>query len=1007
MEDILKLEPSNESISKINRFINKTNIDDEEHAIVVSHLLFLYYQTKQIDEMIFVVDSFTKKYNYVNSIIVLDKMIELTVNDYRDVCLKAIEQKRELLNAFDTDLYYEDMIFYNKDNITKRIEYIDLFLQDDTSKPKRLSGMFLLAKAHFDNNEFYKFNKFLETTKELALELGDYDIFESLLFYEATSYYQLDDYEKALEILGANPVKSEYFGSKVNLLTLKINFKKGNYKRCILLESNYEESMDNATTDVKKEFFQICIDVYSILGNQSSVNHYQKKLDDANRVRVFNEIESIEQRIIKSIKIKKEKDTTKAEVPVFKKIRKVKPTLNDMSDFYTDFTKIYKPFSCDNEFREQLRLSLIELNLQVEFNDCYIVAKDYECFHFKKERLYIKREVNFEILDRFHQEDTEIISFNTKQDNLFNPFNNEVLEHNYAIIIPLFTDKCFGAIYFTSDFPTLIEGKFKYEKQHTFAKFYNSISVINYTKEQVLSENESKLEILNSKMFYYAYTDLDFIYCNKETKELLNINMKSTFNSFVTNISLDDYKDFLSNYNNLSLNDNYFEQIVGFANGKKILIKVTKCTEYKMLFIFEDYTKVESNKRDLITTAYHNPITNLKNNQSLSIEIYKYFDIKKFSAILVNFKDLRKYTYLYQEKFSLDILKYLGQTLPKFNKDYDYYHLNFDKLIILIKDTNDKRVLKQIITKLDTFLKEELSQINSRLIPRFTYGTFRSAVDTKEKSLDKMLEILSDSILNTDEYIEDNIGFYDIDLYKERFLREQIVTYISEAIDQNNINVLFSQCVNVDDSLIEFYESKLNLSHYKVDNRILQEVIKRKNMTTTLEQYLIKRTFHEMNLISEKTNFSINVVLHIDEYSLVKKSFINFLESMTNKFKITKERVIIKLNKVYEGAVDNISYLIQEGYHIALNDINDLSLIKPSYYLLDNFKNLNQFNDQYVKSLASILSNLDVKFVLNNTSKNQEIEHYKNEIKYFMGQVYSQQLTYLDIINIFNQKLGI
>ncbi len=333
--------------------------------------------------------------------------------------------------------------------------------------------------------------------------------------------------------------------------------------------------------------------------------------------------------------------------------------------------------------------------------------------------------------------------------------------------------------------------------------------------------------------------------------------------------------------------------------------------------------------------------------------------------------------------------------------------MNFDKLIVLIKNVNDKRALKQIINKLDNYLVEKLSSINTRLIPRFTYGTYRSLVDTKEQSLSKIIEILSDSLENADDFYDSNIGFYDIDLYKNRFLREQLVTYISEAIDQKNINVLFSQCVNIKENLIEYYEAKLNINKYKVENELLEEVIKRKNLTTRLEQYLIQRAFHEMNLIYEKTGFSINIVLNIDEYSLIKTSFINYLESQINQFKIDRRRVILKISKVYDQAVENISFLISEGYQIALNDINDLSLIKPNYFLLNQFKELNQFNDEYVKSICNVLTNLNVKFVLSNTLRNNQIEHYKDHVNYFIGDVYKQDLTYLDIINIFKQTLGI
>ncbi|MFI3329843.1 MAG: hypothetical protein R3Y05_05085 [bacterium] len=1000
INEILKLDVSNDSIVKIGKYLNKTDINDENHAIAVSHLLSLYAETKQIKEILNIVDTYTKRYSNDNSIIILDKLIELTLEDNKEECLKAINQKKELLDSFDLIHYYKDMINFNKDNLEERIRYINLYLQDDTSKTNRLNGMYLLAKAYIDNDQFDKFNKNLEITKELALELGKIEIFESLVFFEASSLYNKQNYEAALEIINESTVRSEHFGNLTNLLKFKIYFQQGKYRQCIILEGKCEELMQTATKDIQREFYKLCVELYELTNNKISVDLYKNKLIELEYKKIVNTLDSSIEETIKPIKIKKEKKVeVKVDAPTFKNFKKAKPSLNEMSDFYQETTFIYQPFYTPNLFREQLRLSLVKLNEQVNFNDCYIVTKD-ESFHFKKERLYDKKDVDLKVLDSFHNVNTEIISFNTQSDNITNPFTNEILEYNTTTIFPLFKEKCFGAIYFASADDDMISGKLNYEKLHSFAKFYNSVALLNYDKEDVIRDNKAKTEILEAKAFYYGYIENDYFYCEKETKQFLGTTNRTTLNSFFSIICTQDYYEFQKNFNEINVNES-IEQLAKLTNDKKVLFKITRNSEYKYLLIFEDYTQIEEKKESLIVTAYHNPITKLKNNEYLNIEIDKYFDMKKFSAVLINFKDLKKYTYLYQEKFSLDILKFIGKVLPEFNKDYDYYHLNFDKLIVLIKDVNDKRVLKQIITKIDKYLIEQLSSINTRLIPKFTYGTYRSFVDTKEKTVKKMLEILSDSILNVDDLYDEFIGFYDIDLYKQRFMKEQLVTYISEAIDSSSIKVLYSQCISIKENLVEYYEAKLNLNQYTVEDGLLEEVIKRRNLTTTLEQYLINRTFHEMNLIYEKTDYSINVVIHLDEYSLIKKSLVNYLEEKVKQYKITSQRVIFKVNKIYPAAIDNIALLVQKGFRFALNDIEDLSLLKPHYFLLNNFKNTNIFNDEYIKSLVNIFDKQNVKFVLTNTKKNEEIEHYKEIINYFIGDVYKEKLSYLDITNFF------
>ncbi len=1008
IEEILALEISDRSVRKINAYLNKTSKDNIGHAIAVAQLATFYTKTNQINDAIKIIDSVINDYASSNQIVVLNKLIEITLDTNRDLCFEAIERKKELINSFEQNLYYEDMIDFHKDNFEEKIKYINLLLQDDTTKENRLKGLSLLASAYYEKGEFYNFIPKLETTKELSLELNQIDVFESLVYYEAHDCYLKKDNTKALEILNNNTVRSKEYGNKINLLILKIHFQQGDYKKCTILEPKYEVFMDDASNDVKREFYNLCIELYTLMKNRPSITEYQNKLLFIKEEVIDFKLEvETEVKKIKKVKIKKEEEIVEEvkveNKPIFKNVKKVNPSINEMSDFYEEFVEVYQPFYSNFEFREQLRLSLLKLNEQINFNDCYIVTKEHECFHFKKERLYRKdKDINKEVINYFKDVGTEIISFNTQKDNLYDPFTNEILTYNTAVIFPIFNEKCIGAIYFVSESEEIITGKLNYEKLHNFAKFFNSVHLLNYDKEMTKKDVEAKIQILNAKGIYYGYLDDDYFYIEKETQKFLSLSNKVPLSSLLAKITDQDYYNFYQAFNSLNIVDNYLEQIVGLNNGKKVLFKVTKQTEFKYYFVFEDYTKIEENKEQLITTAYHNPISNLKNNQSLEMEIHNYFELKKFSAILINFKDLKKYTYLYQEKFTLDILKYIGVILPKFNVEYDYYHIFNDKMVVLVKGVNDKRILKQIVSKLDKYLFDELSSINSRLLPRFNYGVYRSVVDTKEKTLKKMLEILSDAIQNSDELYNDNIGFYDIELYKERFLKEQLVTYISESIDKKSISIYYKQCVNTKENVIEYYEAKLNINKYKVEDSLLQEVIKRRNLTTSLEQYLLYRTFYEMDYITEKTGFSINVMIHLDEHSLLKKSFITYLETLSDQFKVNRKNIIFKINKVYSHAVENISKLISLGFKISLENLEDLSLIKPNYFLLNNFDVINEFNIKYIESTSNILTNLDVKFVLTKTKTNDIIENYKF-ISYFSGPVYKQQLSHIEIIDMFKK----
>ncbi len=1007
INEILKLEANNNSIKEIKKYLNKSDVNTIEHAKAVSHLALLYASTNQVEDAINIINQFTTSYEKENCIEILNTLIKIT-KENKTMCLEAINRKKELLDSFELNSYYKDMIEYNKDNYEERIKYINLILQDDITKKERLDCLSMLAQAYHEFDKFDQFFHKLDTAKELSLELNNQEVFESFIYYQASFYYNGNDYEQTLDTIRDNPVHTQVYGNKINLLNIKIFFKQENYKKCSILEAKYEELMTKADVEVQKEFYTLCIKLYTLLHSKISVKAYQDKLDNLNVVKNIVKLDTIQEvEQIKTVKIKQQekKEIIKQE-PTFKKLKKVVPTLNEMSDFYQESLSIYEPFYIEKLFREQLRISLTNLNNQVMFNDCYIVTTS-SSYHFKKERLYDKKEANLEITKSFNNHYTEIISFNTEKDNINNPFTNDLLEYNTATIFPLFSDKCVGAIYFTCETDNIVTGKLNFEKLHNFVAYFNALYLLNNTKETVLKDNESKLKVLENDNIYYSYLEDDEILSSKSCKYLIDMPLKTRFSTFLSCISDKDYINFHKLFNQLTLDNNYLEMILLLKNKKSILVKITKNSEESFIFIYEDYTNVVDEKEELFKLGYYDSITNLKNKKLLELDISNYFKLKKFGSFIINIKNLRKYSYLYDEKFSLDILGLIGSLLPKFNKDYEYYHVNFDKFIVVVKDTNDKRVIRNIIKKLEVYLTEELVKVNARLTPKFNFGVYRSFIDTKEQTLDKFIEVLSEALQSSSEDYEDNIGYYDIDVYKQRFVKEQLVTYISESIDQKTLHLRYTQCVNVEVQLVEFYEVKLNINKYKIEDYIINEVIKVKNLTAAIEQYILSRVFQEINMIYEKTSFTMNVLINIDEYSLTKESFVYYLNSLAEQNKINKKNIIIKTNKVYITSKDNIEYLIKQGFQIALSNIEDLSYVKPNYYIFKNFSITNVFNEQYIKQLTNLLKELEVKFVLDNTTKNSVIEHYNKDISYFKGEVYKQLLSYLDIVNIFKGDLVI
>ena len=100
-------------------------------------------------------------------------------------------------------------------------------------------------------------------------------------------------------------------------------------------------------------------------------------------------------------------------------------------------------------------------------------------------------------------------------------------------------------------------------------------------------------------------------------------------------------------------------------------------------------------------------------------------------------------------------------------------------------------------------------------------------------------------------------------------------------------------------------------------------------------------------------------------------------------------------------AQDTAIDLIKLGYKIMLKDIVDLTTLKPHYFLFDIFDTLNVINDQYIKQLANLFNQYNVKFILNNVSKIEQIANYEEVVKLFIGNIYKNKFSYFDICNLY------
>lgn len=983
IKDIFKLTPSNTSINKIEVFLSNHSINDLDYAKANIHLAGMYEQTNNIDYAIKIVNNYidiTNKdcailsYNYLISVYKKQEDYQMAIN--------TINRKKSILLVTELSIFYYDMVMICKDyDRNEYIRYLLIFLDDDLTKEQRLDGLMMLIEAYYINKEYERYFFKIEIAKELAKDLDEIEMYDRFVYFEAFYFYVKKDYMKVLDLL-KEPKQDSGFINEVYLLILKTYYDLSEYRKMSILEAEYEESFNYASKEVKIEFYDLCIKLYTSLSNSYSKDVYLNKmalLEDKDDVLPEN---------------KKKKIILKSKDEVVESKEK-KYTLLDQMTFSEQLIKVFECFYSNEITREQLRRSLIELNTFCVFGECFILTKDMVNYHYKHDRLYDKKSLNIDDYFNAHALKKDLIVFNASQTEMINPITNKLFDEGIHLLSFNIDNKI---ISFISDDRNLIEGKLNYEMLNQYA------TVVNI----VLSNSNNNMKIKTENLMIKNVTDeLAYIVIDQD-EVILSTKVQKLINSY-GNISLSEYLSYIDNkyyyeyhccvlklLNGELSNLNF---IFKFKNNDLMFKHTMSALDGKIYAFIENVYDEYKNIHRLLNQSQTNDITNLPNRRLIDVEISSYYELEKFSVVLINFKDLKKYSYLYGYKFSEDLLRYIGKMLVEYeDDDLKFYHLNFDKIVVFIKDINDKRIIKKKIEELDFYLCEKIANLNSRVKPVFNYGCYRHKVDSREQSLERILQIASDALINS-QLTNDKINFYNNEMFKKRFFEEQLITYISEELDAKAISVQYTQCIDYKNQVVEFYNASLNINKYSVDDTLLMDVIKRRGLTVDLERYLIKRVIHELKLIKDQYDFPVKVSINVSRETFMEQKFLVFLEDQIKFFKVSRELLIFNIVNI-DGISDTIIDLLNRGYRISIGDTNILSIIKPTYFILKSKEHLNEFDDWYFKTVSTKLADVGINVVLTNCGTKQMIEHYAGEINLFSGKQYSNRLTYYDILKL-------
>lgn len=998
LSEILQLDINNSSIKKIDAFLADEVEFSDTYMKALSHKALMLHLTGNSHEGINILLKYIKNMKFLSqySVIALcDSMINITIDlENYEEALKYINLKKSFLPVSKMNLYLKDMITYllKTNSIGEAKDTLIAYLKDDISKDEALFAKEELSNIYYQQGEYDEFINITNGLLEIYQDRLDINKEAMLQIRLLNIAFKKSNYIKVVSEVNKiiNNFDSPKYLLSLATLAIKSYMALNDLKKAGIFESNYEEYVSKDFYLESKDFINAAIDLYDIQGSKVAVRELEAllhEIEEKNTPKQKNKKKEevlIPKLDISGIDSKKEEIIS---------INDIKPNINVLnpletkainkntvkenivsikneyvSTFYNKLSKLFdilNQMNLKNKFREIFRLSMIEICKVFNIDEAYILdaSRDVKGMHYKTERVYDKK-ISLESIKgtinlAAFEGDSEFFLDMSDRDYDKNIVTNEKYpEDYYGYAIPLHNDiDVIGSIAYLSNNPILAE-EMVYEGLKMVTAILNSRLLLSLERDKMIYNNQ-KLFFLKDNMSLGIKEEMEgYVHLSNRAANMLGLFEDLLIEDYYNHIPT----NYLIEYKNIrnSLYANVKEATYEYDFKKDNDIIRIKESFYSLLYegtiniisVIEDITSYENEKKQLINLAYTNPISKLDTEVKLMVDLRDLYNYHKMSLAVISVHDFRIYEELYGFNFKRQLELAIGNSFKEaISSDFNasLYHLGEDIYVIVIKNANDKRLID---SKLNQFMNEsikKLHKINSRLNINYDAGVYRLG---KNNNLDDPSLILSYAFdaLNDAKAMNvsgNHISHYDSEEMKNRFKENNLVTAISEAIDTNDLNLVYQQIADIKGNKVFAYYVLINLDSSELYYEEIMNVVRRRGLESRVNQYSINALFTELKMLYTKTKYIFHAFIEINP-DLIDRGYFEYLKDRPSFYKINASFITL----VVKSAENNyLKMLRQIGYKICSMDILDIYRDNSDYFVYD-YRTIGKTGSDEIKELC-------------------------------------------------------
>ena len=923
LDEVLSLEIDKKSIRKIDMFLKDLDETSYDYIKALSYKALILHKTDKTKDSLKILLPLVlnfKKYDNDAIISILDVLIDIFFDTQNyDQALKYIEIKKDNLKTIDKDKYLYDMIRYYE-NISNKNELkrtIILYLSEDIKEIDRISALEKLIDVLFYENSYdlfkdnyykllpyYEKNHWYEKTYKLKTRYAIV-LFKEEKYDETLSFIDTIINDEMIDI-----------DSKISLasIKLKIFLIHNENRKAMIFESEYHDIYLLASKVVALDFAKVAKEVSIAISNRVGAFEYSeaietleeevkelKKAPKKEKKKTIN-INIIEDEISSSkevINIEMPKEEVKE--TSFKEVVKEIPEVSiEVSKRFSNLEGILKALSPKEGYR--FRDLLINFGSEIDkvFSNCEIViCTNYngEGFHYKMNRVYEKTFVDSQIIGSPFEgllgDNNKILLFNV-HDTLFN--KNIITNAPFSIEFK----SVFGfSLYKSNEVIGGICYNFKTDKfddiyVYEILKILSSI--INIYINQLYEGKDVSHDVM---MYEFIFKNSSFglkneidkeIKLNEVLQEIIGCKKNKILDEeYLTMIMPQDRGRYKELYRKIYEREVSKASIFYHINNKYVKedVMVLNGAVLEIYSIISDETYVEEKELKLKDQAYNNQISKLKNINVLYDYIDDAIEAGKFSCALISNVNYKTFFDIYGYKFASDLTLLIGKILKDIeNKDIDVFHLESDKFFVLIRNTNDLRVVKKMVLNIIDKIISKSFEVNKRLKLDIKAGIYRHVKTFSNIDAKKVVNYASEALI--DAVNEDLVvALYDKEKALLRFKDSQIALYASEAIDLREIKLDYKEVCNIKDEMIEYYIPKANLRQFDCAEEYFYSVVEKRDIKKIFDKYIINETLFELKTFYDKYKVYYPTLIPLHKSVIFDKRFKYYFEQKLKYMKIS------------------------------------------------------------------------------------------------------------------------